>query len=351
MKKKSVALLLVIALMLSFAAGCNSKEQKTVESNEVAQAKKEETKITVTDQAGNTVTLEKPAEKVVTCFYGTSYAMIALGLEDKVIGMEAKANMRPIYNLAAPDMLELPNVGSMKEFNVEAAIALEPDIVFLPKKLQDTAATFKEVGIPVAICYPETQESLEEMLTMIATLCGEPERAEKLIKCYDETYAEIDNITEKLKEEEKPRVYMGGVSSYLQTAPKTMYQATLIENAGGINAAGNMEGDYWTDVSYEQFLEMNPDVIVIPCEAQYTVEDVKADPQLAEVKAVKNGEVYKMPSGFEAWDSCVPSGVLGTQWMLAKLHSNLYSIDEMKEDAAKFYKEFYGFDADTSLIN
>lgn len=40
---------------------------------------------------------------------------------------------RPIYALAAPEMLVLPGVGSMKEFNAEAALELEPDLVLLPK--------------------------------------------------------------------------------------------------------------------------------------------------------------------------------------------------------------------------
>lgn len=353
MKKRSFALFLAVVLAVSLLSGCGSKEPKKDTANETKQEeqqKQEDTKITVTDQAGNTVTLEKPAEKVVTCFYGTSYAMIALGLQDRVVGMETNAEKRPIYALAAPEMLVLPGVGSMKEFNAEAALELEPDLVLLPKKLKDTASTFEEVGIPVAICYPESQELLEEMLVMIATLCGEPERADALLQYYEEEYAEIEDLTKNLKEEDKPTVYMGGNSAYTHTAPKTMYQSTVIENAGGRNVAADLKGDYWAEVSYEQILEMNPDIFILPCGAKYTVEDVKADPQLADIKAVKNGAVYKMPEGFEEWDSCVPSGVLGVRWMLATLHGDLYSMDEMREDAAVFYKEFYGFDINKSII-
>lgn len=136
MKKRSFALFLAVVLAVSLLSGCGSKEPKKDTANETKQEeqqKQEDTKITVTDQAGNTVTLEKPAEKVVTCFYGTSYAMIALGLQDRVVGMETNAEKRPIYALAAPEMLVLPGVGSMKEFNAEAALELEPDLVLLPK--------------------------------------------------------------------------------------------------------------------------------------------------------------------------------------------------------------------------
>ncbi|MDY5624851.1 MAG: ABC transporter substrate-binding protein, partial [Eubacteriales bacterium] len=72
--------------------------------------------------------------------------------------------------------------------------------------------------------------------------------------------------------------------------------------------------------------------------------------QLKEVAAVKNGAVYNMPTGFEAWDSPVPSGVLGMLWMTAKLHPEVYTMEEFAADAADFYKTFYGFDMDTSSI-
>ncbi|MDY6064915.1 MAG: ABC transporter substrate-binding protein [Finegoldia sp.] len=122
------------------------------------------------------------------------------------------------------------------------------------------------------------------------------------------------------------------------------------------NAGDVLEGDSWIDVSYEQILEMNPDYIIIPTnnmangQPDYTAEDVLADSNLAEVTAVKNGNVYNMPTGYEAWDSPVPSGVLGMLWMTSTLHPDLYSKDEFANDAADFYKTFYNFDIDKSSI-
>ena len=149
---------------------------------------------------------------------------------------------------------------------------------------------------------------------------------------------------------------MCGTSSYLTTAPKDMYQSSLITTAGGINAAQDLAGDAWTDVSYEQMIAMNPDIIIIPTnnmangQPDYTAEALIADKSLAEITAVKNGAVYNMPAGFEAWDSPVPSGVLGMLWTLSTLHPEVYTIEEFAVDAADFYKTFYGFDMDTSTI-
>lgn len=374
--KKSIALLLALILSLGMVLGCQKAE---VNEPVVTDAPQQEAEVTaepvsepttepveeptaepveestpepivVVDQAGNTITLEKPAERVVTCFYGQTYAMVALGLTDKLVGMEKKASSRPVYAAAAPQLLELPNVGSQKEFNVEAAIALEPDVVLLPMKLKDTAATLEAVGITVVLCYPESQELLEEQLTLIATVCGAPEKAEALLDYYHTKFAEMETLTSALTDEQKPSVLVTSVSSYMAVAPDAMYQATLITNAGGVNAATGLEGTYWTDVSYEQLLVMNPDVIVIPSEAEYTPEDILADAQLADVTAVKNGAVYAMPNAWDAWDSPIPSGVLGTLWLMAHIHGDLYTMDQLTADVAYFYKTFYGFDADTSVL-
>lgn len=75
--------------------------------------------VTVTDQTGREVTIEKEPESIVSGYYISTSLLLALGLKDKVTGIEAKAGKRPIYKLAAPEFLELPNVGTAKEFDLE----------------------------------------------------------------------------------------------------------------------------------------------------------------------------------------------------------------------------------------
>ena len=143
---------------------------------------------------------------------------------------------------------------------------------------------------------------------------------------------------------------MGSNSAYLETAPATMYQSTLIETAGGKNVAEELEGNYWTQVSYETLLKMNPDMIVIPSAANYSVEDIMNDSQLKSLKAIQEENVFQMPKGIEEWDSPIPSGVLGTMWLYSLLHNEIYSYDAFIKDVQDFYKTFYGFDIDESLL-
>ncbi len=339
--KRLIALLLTLALVLSMTACTTGRPVETTGPSGSSTA------ITLTDQAGREVTLEKPAETIVSCYYITTYATMALGISDRVIGLEKKADSRPIYHMAAPGLLELPNVGSLKEFNVEAAAALEPDLVLMPKKLKDHAQTLTDLGIAVLVVDPETQEGLEQMLKLIAAACGVAERAEALLAYYDSQLERVAGLTASAT---KPNVYLASNSSYLETAPAAMYQSDLITLAGGNNVAASLEGDYWTEVSYETVLTMDPDVIVIPCGASYSREDILGDANLADCTAVKNGAVYQMPQEIEEWDSPVPSGILGILWMTSVLHQDLYAFETFQADVVSYYKTFYGFTIDTGLI-
>lgn len=305
--------------------------------------------LTLTDQAGREVRIAKEPTRIVSGYYISSSVCVALGIADRLVGVEAKADSRPLYKLAAPRLLDLPNVGSAKEFDLEGCAALEPDLVILPKRLTAAADTLTEMGITVLLVSPESHEELVEMITLLGAATGAERPAKALTDHYAQELAAVHSITQGL--ENNPVVYMGANSSYLATAPKDMYQAALMETAGGVNAGAELGGNGWTEVSYEQFLAMNPDVLVIPAEAAYTKDDIFADAQLADVKAVREGRVYQMPRDFEAWDSPVPSCVLGLRWLLSVLHGDVYPMDAMRADATAFYRTFYGAEIDASLID
>lgn len=340
MKRNLISLLLALTMLWSLSA-CASAPAPTDD---------DPTGFTVTDMLGNQVTFEAPAQRVVTCYYGTTYAMMALGLTDTLVGIEAKADQRPLYANAAPQLLDLPSVGSLKEFNAEAAIALDPDVVFLNKKLADYQDTLEAVGIRVLMVDMETQAQFEELLTLLATVCGKPQAAEGLLDYYRQQFDRVAELTADLPDQDRPVVYMAAPSDYLSTCPDSMYQATLIANAGGVNAAANLEGTYWTAVSYEQILAMNPAIIILPTEAAYTVEDVLADPALADVTAVRQAAVYHMPVGLDAWDSPGPGCALGQLYLLAVLHPDLYNLEDLQVDALSFYDSYFHFTLNDSIL-
>lgn len=304
--------------------------------------------VTVTDQLGREVTIEEQPETLVSGYYISTSLLVALGLEDQLVGIEAKADSRPIYALAAPQLLELPNVGTAKEFDLEGCAALKPDLVVLPAKLKDSIPALEELGMTVLAVKPEDQVQLAEAAKLLGTATNTEELADQLVTYYTDTLTELSTVLEGC---EKPSVYMAGTGSVLTAAGAGMYQNSLIENAGGVNAAAEIEEASWTDISYEQLAAWNPDYIFIAAEADYTAEDVQKDENLAAVKAVADGNVYQMPSAFEAWDSPVPGCVLGSLWGASVLHPEEYPAETLQTAVTEFYETFYEFTPDLALLS
>ena len=296
--------------------------------------------VTLTDQAGREVTIEAKPETLVSGYYISTSLCIALGLQDQLVGIEAKADTRPIYARSAPGLLELPSVGTAKEFDLEGCAALAPDLVILPLKLQDAADSLAELGIPALVVNPEDQTLLEEAVALVAAATDTRARAAQLA---DFTVKQQNRLTELLADAERPNVYLAGNSDFLSTAGGAMYQSSMIEMAGGRNVAQEITDTYWATVSYEQILTWNPDYIVLASDADYTVEDVMTDPNLAGCKAVENGNVLQIPGDAEAWDSPVPGGILGSVWLSGALHPDLGIDGENMQIINEFYETFYGF--------
>ena len=358
MKKKVLSLLLVLSMVMSLSA-CGQKNSSVNEETAVSEestaeetadesdskteaSEPEETAypVTVTDQAGREVTIEKEPEKLVSGYYISTSLLIALGLEDKLAGIEAKADTRPIYALSAPELLELPSVGTAKEFDLEGCAALDPDLVILPLKLQDTADTLEELGIKALVVNPEDQELLNETISLIGTASNTKDRAQALL---DFTAEQEQRLEEALAGTDTPSVYLSGNSDFLSTAGETMYQSSMIQMAGGVNAAADITDTYWAEVSYEQILAWDPEYIVLASDASYTVEDVLADPNLEGCAAVENGNVVQIPGDAEAWDSPVPSGILGAVWLSSVLHPEQCPESDSQAVIQEFYETFYGF--------
>ena len=296
--------------------------------------------VTVTDHLGRNVIIEKEPETIVSGYYITTSLLIALGLEDHIVGVEAKADKRTIYSLSAPQIIELPSVGSAKDFDLEGCVALHPDLIILPAKLKDAVSALEELGFTVLAVNPENQELLFETAEMISTATNTVSQEANWQNFVLES---LNTLAVAVKNTTVPTVYLAGNSSLLSTASAGMYQNTLIENAGGRNVAAEIADTYWTEISYEQLLTWNPDVIVLASDATYTIDSVLSDPNLAALKAVQDGQVYQIPGHIEAWDSPVPGSFLGSLYLASVLHPSEYTTEEYENTVTAFYKEFYGF--------
>ncbi|MEG0013238.1 MAG: ABC transporter substrate-binding protein [Cellulosilyticaceae bacterium] len=350
MLKKFTSLLLSFAVVGMAFTGCtvqgeSSQEAATQvevavengESNETSEALSDT--ITVTDQLGREVVVPREVNRIVSSYYITSSLLIALGAEDRVVGLEMKADTREIYKVAAPEFLDLPAIGSGKSVNVEEILALDPDVVIMPYRLKEFIPQFEALNIPVIAVEPESMKNFLECVELIGTVIGAEERATELANYYTSKMEEVKALTKDVQD--KPKVYMSGGSSFLTTCTANMYQNDLIEMAGGENVAGGLSDGYWANVSIEELLVWNPEYIYSVGYASYGQEEITGDVKLSNLSAVTSGNVYTFPSILEPWDYPTPSSVLGILWLVNSLHPELYTMEEYTEEAQNFYKTFF----------
>lgn len=316
--------ILVIALCLSVSACSQSTAPK-------------EESITIVDQAGREVTLKKPAEKVVSGYYIATSTLIGLGQKDKLVGVEMKADKRAIYQKTAPEITSLPAMGNKKTFHIEECAKAAPDVVFLPVSLKSSVDKLEELGMKVILLEPESMESFDEAVNIIAKACGAQEQANRYFEYRDAIENNYFNQTTM-----KKTVYFAG-SDMLEASGEAMFQGELIKKAGGVNVITDHDQTSWMKISKETLLKADPAYIF----AENQGADISAftsDEAFKELQAVKQEQVYTFPSVLETWDTPNLSYCLGELWMSSVLYPEAVSKQDVIKEATAFYKEFYGIE-------
>ena len=77
--------------------------------------------VMVDDDLGNTVRLERPADRIVSLAPHLTEIVFAAGAGDKLIGVVS-------YSDYPPAALDVPIIGSYNSINYEALVALQPDL-------------------------------------------------------------------------------------------------------------------------------------------------------------------------------------------------------------------------------
>ena len=331
---KMTALLLAAAMALTACGSTAASEAASVEAAaapEATAAPEEpaaETAVTypltVTDQLGREVTIEEEPKTLASGYYISTSLLIALGVQNELVGVEAKADKRNIYSLSAPEIQSLPSIGTAKEFDLEGCAALAPDLVIVPAKLKDSIPQMEELGLTVLAVKPEDQDKLYGAINLLAQATNTVARGEELKSAIEDN---LLSLREAIGDAEAP----------------TVYQNYMIENAGGLNAAASVEDTYWAEVSYEQVLDWDPDYIILASDADYDVDSVLNDAALADCTAVREGHVYQLPHAIEAVDSPVPGSFLGSVYLGSVLHPEQVSEQFYHDCADAFYTTYYGF--------
>ncbi|NYI03703.1 ABC transporter substrate-binding protein [Allostreptomyces psammosilenae] len=258
------------------------------------------------ENCGVTTTYQAPPERVVTIHQHPAELLLALGLEDVMVGTAfPDSAVLPEYREAHDAIPQL----SEKEPDFETVLAAEPDFVYggygsaFAENEGRSRQSFADAGIDTYLnleyCTegPVTMEQVHQEIRNLGAIFGIPDRAEELIGRMDGRLAQVA-ATLGDAEPVDVFVYDSGDGSAFTAGGRGIGQE-IIRLAGGRNVFGDLD-EVFGDVSWEQVVERRPEVIVIyDYYGSGSVEEKKrfllSQPALADVPAIREQRFAVLP--------------------------------------------------------
>lgn len=275
----------------------------------------------ITDAQGRTVMLPEAVTKVLCSGSGCLRLLTYLQAQDMAVavddieGRRRQFDARP-YALANPQFKKLPIFGEFRgKDNPELIMTLQnqPDVILKVVSTSQGAAGLEpaklqeKTSIPVVVLsYGDLAEKRQELfaaLRLMAEVVGKKPRAEEVIAYLQRSIDDLQQRTENIAEERKPRVYLGGVAyagphGFQSTEPTyPPFRFTRARNlADGANATVKEQNT--TDIAKEKIVEWNPDLLFLDLatlqlgDAASGLHELKNDPAYQTLTAVQQGRVY-----------------------------------------------------------
>jgi len=305
---------------------------------------------TLTDMAGNTITLDAPLEKVFGSSPPTTY-LVALFKPEALIGLNIPLDNQTNHGskVLDPRLKELPILkgwhGAAGGSSAEVLLARGTQAIiawntpFLNGMIEKS---LHGAEIPVIYIEPDDMARLPATFRFLGGLFEMPERGEALALYAEAANARLASLRHKVTEPK--RVYYALGPKGLASECDNSFHATFIEAAGGVNvnhceqsALIGME-----QVSFESVLAWQPDAIVVQDPVFF--ERIFKEPGWKMLKAVQAGAVYYVPKTPINWLDRPPSfmRLIGAQWLASKLYPGLYGAEAFDAETKTFFERFFG---------
>ena len=344
-QKKFMAYLATVFLLIvsMLIAACGGPSETKKDSSQMNKP------IEITDVTGRTVTLKKPAERVVLQWSGaggpffTISALMGKDTPKVIAGMDTslqdyRADMWKHFTTEMPELAKIPVVGTIgdKTFNAEQVVALNPDVIFIPVDLKDqyesdAKAKMDAAGIQTIYIdyHAEKLESHQKSIEAIGKALGKEERAAEISKFYTDRVTRVLDRVSKINKP-KPTVYlevgMNGPEEFGNSFSSNYSWGALATMAGADVITKDVIKKT-SPINPEFILEKNPDIIMImgsywpkkPTSMRLGFEATEDSSQAllkaftterqgwSELKAVENKQVYSAHHGLprEVFDAAV----------------------------------------------
>lgn len=336
--KRIISLLVVIALSCTMISCSKSGENEKSENKPGTVVSENEKSITIVDQANREVKVPKKVDSIALCYRVIVRFLLSLEQGDKITGI---GKTEDFIEKLQPSLKDAKSIGQ-GVVDMEALAELSPDLFFHKASDVETLDSVQELGIPAIGISVENTEDMLTALEIMGKVCGATKKADKLIKYYKDKVELDKDLTKDIKNK-KTAIIMG--SSIGKVADGTMLQSHMIEMAGGVNMAADVEAtELWPTVGTEQIFQWNPDYIFVTNSesSNYTVKDILKDPNWQELEAVKKKNVYTMPAIEDSWEFPGIVSVLGVDYMMRIMYPKILSDTQLEKNVNEFYDISYG---------
>lgn len=238
--------------------------------------------INVQDDAHRTVSLNAPAQRIVTLAPHATELLFAVGAGDKVVGVSD-------YSDYPPEAKRIASVGGSATLDLERIVALKPDLVVIWGSGNPAAqvAKLRQLGIKLFESEPRDFSDIASSLERLATLAGTLPAGQAAANAFR---ARLQQLQSHYMQRAPVRVFYQIWHAPLMTLNDDHLSSKVIHLCGGENVFGKLP-QLAPTVSTESVLQANPEVIV----AGGTGDDVLSSwRQFPQLLAVKHGNLVTL---------------------------------------------------------
>ena len=356
--KRSISLLVAVILMCSGLVACGTDDSNSTQtpsenttnapgSGSVTQSADSRS---VTDQYGNVVEIPYEVKSICGTFPAIDAIVVMLGAGDKMVAA-TESNQKDEWMLRVrPGIEKLPApFAEISAGNVEELMQIAPDVIICSSEVEYDVLV--SAGLTAVRVNTTSMAGIQDYIALIGEILGgtHAEKSKQLLDYYHANLDRVTSVTDKISEAERPTVFYSAGGTITTEANGSIVKE-WIEVGGGINvaAANGVEGMF-VDVTPEELMEWDPDIII--CRDYATKAEYYDDPTLASLSAVQNDKVFINPYGIFKW--CVRSADEAIQplWAASVIQPELFTDIDMVEECRQFHKEFYGLDLSDAEVD
>lgn len=237
----------------------------------------------VQDDLGRSVCLEKPAERIIALSPGATELVFAAGAGEKMVAAVSFSDYPPAAQ-------KLPRVGSYNRLDLEAIVALKPDLVIVWQSgnPQSQAEQLVSLGVPVYFSKPRHFSDVSTTLERFATLAGSEQAGQGAadafrsgIAALRERYAEAAPVTVFYQIWEEPLMTVNGEHLISEA----------IQLCGGVNVFADLSA-LAPRISVESVVAKNPEAILAGGMAEDDPGWLEPWKRFSSLKAVKHENLF-----------------------------------------------------------